>query len=498
MVDQQNAFTILVGVITFMLTLFYCKHLWKRRSMPPGPLPLPILGNFLLIQSKGLLPCLTQLPEKFGPIYTFYFGSRPTVVLTGYQAVKDALVELGDAFTNRGTLPVIERLFHNGGLALLNNETWSQLRLFSLMTLKDFGMGKKSLEEPLHEEAKHLVEHFRKFNGQPVYPNKTLMSATSNVITNLVFGTRYSYDDKRWQRFLQDGHDAFQLISSIWGQLYDSFPGIMTYLPGPHQKIFSLLKPLEDAVEESVRSHQKTLDPACPQDFVDCFLLRMKQEEKNDNTAFTIPNLVATIYDMILGGADTTTISVNFGFLILAKHPEIQDKVHKEIDEVIGQEKEPRADDRNHMPYTNAFIHELLRYSDVFPMGIVRSTTRHVNFHGYNLPKGTDVLTLLTTVLHDPSQFEKPEEFNVNHFLDENNKFKKNNGFLAFSAGKRACVAESLVRMELFIFFSIILQKFTLKPTVNPKDLDISPAENGFENYPPARKIRLIARTLES
>ncbi|XP_077137643.1 cytochrome P450 2G1-like [Ranitomeya variabilis] len=138
-------------------------------------------------------------------------------------------------------------------------------------------MGKKSLEEPLQEEAKHLVDHFTRLNGQPVDPNKTLMFASSNIIASLVFGSRKCYDDKEWQKILQNICDSFHLISSIWGQLYDIFPGIMDYLPGPHNKIFSLLKPLEDIVEELVRSHKKTLDPACPQDYVDCFLLRMKQ-----------------------------------------------------------------------------------------------------------------------------------------------------------------------------------------------------------------------------
>ncbi|CAJ0938492.1 unnamed protein product [Ranitomeya imitator] len=154
------------------------------------------------------------MAEKFGPVYTLYLGSRPTVVLTGYQAVKEALVESGDAFTNRGASPLLDRIFHNG----------------------DYGMGKKSLEEPLKEEAKHLVDHFTRLKGQPVDPNKTLMFASSNVIANLVFGSRKCYDDERWQKILQDTHDAFHLISSIWGQLYDIFPGIMYYLPGPHKK----------------------------------------------------------------------------------------------------------------------------------------------------------------------------------------------------------------------------------------------------------------------
>ncbi|XP_077141734.1 cytochrome P450 2G1-like [Ranitomeya variabilis] len=497
MFDQQNALIILVGVITFMITLFFYKHLWKRRRMPPGPLPLPILGNFLLIGSGGMVECLKKLAEKFGPIYTFYFGSAPTLILTGYPTVKEALVELGDAFTNRPSSPVLERMLCNGGLTLANDETWSQLRLFSLTTLKDFGMGKKSLEEPLQEEAKHLVDHFARLNGQPVDPNNTLMFASSNVIANLLFGSRKCYDDKEWQKILQNIRGSFQLISSIWGQLYNMFPGIMYYLPGPHNKIFSLLEPLEDALEETVRNHQKTLDPACPQDFIDCFLLRMKQEEKNVNTVFTLPNLKSTIYDMFLAGAETTAITISFGLLILAKYPEIQDKVHKEIDQVIGREKEPRADDRKHMQYTIAFLHEMQRYSDVMPLGAPRCTTKHVNIHGYSIPKGTEVLAMLTTVLRDPSQFEKPEEFYVNHFLDENNTFKKNNAFMPLSAGKRACVAERLVIQELFIFFTFILQKFTLKPTVDLKDFDITPTESGFENIPPHHKIQFIARTLE-
>ncbi|XP_075692266.1 cytochrome P450 2C23-like [Rhinoderma darwinii] len=494
MIDQQNVMVILVGVFTFMLALFYWKHVWERRRMPPGPLPLPILGNFLRVHFEGLVPSLKNLAEKFGPIYTVYFGVRPTVILTGYQTIKEALVEMGDAFMNRGTIPVFEHLYHNGGLALSNDETWTQLRQFSLMTLKDFGMGKKSLEEPLQEEAQHLVNHFKNLNGQPFDPSTTLICATSNATTNILMGTRYDYNDKKWMRILQDSRDAFVIISSTWGQLYDVFPGIMRYLPGPHKKIFSLFKTLEEVVAESVRSHQKTLNPACPRDYIDCFLLRMKQEEKNVKTPFNIPSLIATVFDMFLGGAESSSVTVNFGFLILVKYPEIQDKIHEEIDQVIGREREPKADDRNHMPYTNALLHEIQRYSDIFPIGLIRSTTRDVTFRGYHLPKGTDVLPLLTTVLRDPTQFEKPEEFDINHFLDENGKFKKNNGFMPFSAGKRICVAESLVRLQLFIFFTVILQKFTLKSTVDPKDLDISPAESGLEKLPPAHKIKFIAR----
>ncbi|KAG8552880.1 hypothetical protein GDO81_003123 [Engystomops pustulosus] len=233
MMDQQNIMVVLVGVVTFVIALYYWKHVWERRKMPPGPLPLPILGNLPQIYSAGLMPCLTKLAEKFGPIYTIYFGARPTVVLTGYQTIKEALVELGDLFANRGSIPVFDRLYPSGGLGLSNDETWTQLRQFSLTTLKDFGMGKKSLEEPLLEEARHLITYFKNTNGQPVDPSSTLMCATSNIIANLVEDTRYNYDDKKWTKILQDSHEAFHIMSSIWGQVRLKGPS-HDHISGPY------------------------------------------------------------------------------------------------------------------------------------------------------------------------------------------------------------------------------------------------------------------------
>ncbi|XP_069602812.1 cytochrome P450 2C23-like isoform X3 [Ranitomeya imitator] len=435
MMDQQNVVAVLIGAITFILILFYWKYAWERRKMPPGPFPLPIVGNFLKIQRDGLYPSLTKMARTYGPIYTVYYGTRPIVVLTGYQIIKEALVDMGDAFLNRGALPFVGSILNHAGLVFTNGESWNFLRQFSLLTLKDFGMGKKSLEEPLQEEAQHLFNHFKSLNGQPFDPSTTVICASSNIISRLVMGMRFDYSDKRWMDTLAESRKAFHIVSSTWGQ-----------------------------------------------------------EKKNLNTAFHLTNLIETVFDMFLGGSETTAITMYFNLLILIKYPEIQDKVHEEIDQVIGQERAPKADDRNHMPYTNALLHEMQRISDTFPGGIMRSTTRDVTFHGYHIPKGTNVMPMLTSVLNDPSLFETPEKFNIKHFLDEKGKFKKNNGFMPFSAGKRACIAESLVRLQLFIFITVILQKFTLKSIVDPNDLDISPTESGLENLPPTHKIKFIAR----
>uniref|UniRef100_A0A8C5PV27 Cytochrome P450 n=1 Tax=Leptobrachium leishanense TaxID=445787 RepID=A0A8C5PV27_9ANUR len=187
------------------------------------------------------------------------------------------------------------------------------------------------------------------------------------------------------------------------------FPSLMKRVPGPHQKIFTYFKALENILIEQINSHLETLDAANPRDYMDCFLIRMKQEQmKNTDTPFDIPNLLSTVFDLFIGGAETAAVTLRYGFLILTKYPEIQEKLQLEIEEVIGHTREPSVDDRNNTPYLNAFIHEVQRFSDVLPMGVARRATKDLNFRGYLIPEGMDVLPLLTTVLHDPSQFEKP------------------------------------------------------------------------------------------
>ncbi|XP_053330120.1 cytochrome P450 2A6-like [Spea bombifrons] len=491
MLDVKTPAVALVAFATVFLMLALGKFVWKRRKMPPGPFPLPLLGNYLQLRSGNQIQTLMKLSEKYGPVFTVYFGPRPNVVLVGYKAVKEMPIDHGDSVLGRGEIPIFFDLYNRCGLPVANGDHWKQLRQFSRMTLRDFGMGKKSLEEPIQTEARHMVNVFRNTKQHPVDPGYTLICASSNVIASVLMGTRYDYNDQKWLNILSDMCKAFSITSSPSGRLYDMFPSLMRILPRNHQNFFKLLKGLRDVVKEQARRHLETLDPACPRDYIDCFLLRMKQE--NMKLPFDMKNLISTIFDMFLGGAETTAVTIKFGFLVLIKYPEIQ-VFYEEIEQVIGFTRDPMVEDRSKMPYMNAVIHEIQRFSDVLPLGVARSATSDIHFRGYLIPEKTDVLPVLTTVLNDPTQFETPHKFNVKHFLDENGKFMKNNGFLPFSAGKRNCIGESLTRMQLFIFFASVLQKCTLKPTVAPKDLDINPVETSFENIPPVHKIIFIPR----
>nr|DBA20835.1 TPA: hypothetical protein GDO54_017578 [Pyxicephalus adspersus] len=445
---------------------------------------------------KGdLVKSLMKITKKYGPIYTIYFGSRPIVVVTGYQALKEVFLDYGDAFLNRGSIPVFDRLFNSEvGLPLSNGESWKQLRQFSLITLKDFGMGRKTLEEPMQEEAHHLVEYFRNTKGLPFNPILCFSQVSANVMCSVLFGKRYSYKDPDFQRLLHIVNNTFISMSSFWGQLFDIYDVIMRNVPGPHHKTCNCLLELEEFVREKTEICKATLNASNPRHVIDCFLIQMEKEKHIPSTYFNLKNLYATILSLFIAGTETVATTIRHGFLLLLKYPNAKRKVQEEIDQVIGKLRVPAQQDREYMPYTDAVVHEIHRFADVFPMNLPHKASRSTQFRGYTIPKDTTVYPVLSSVLRDPKQFKYPNQFNPGHFLDENGKFCRNDGYMPFSSGKRICLGEGLAKMELFLFFTTILQNFTLKSPKDPADLDLRPMMSGFGNVPGPYELCFIPR----
>ncbi|XP_043332574.1 cytochrome P450 2C19-like isoform X1 [Cervus canadensis] len=470
--------------------------LWKQRSgrgkLPPGPTPLPILGNILQLDVKNISKSLNNLSKVYGPVFTLYFGMKPMVVLHGYEAMKEALIDLGEEFSGRGRLPVNEKVRKGHGILFSNGKRWKETRRFSLMTLWNLGMGKRSIEDRVQEEARCLVEELRKTNGLPCDPTFILGCAPCNVICSIIFQNRFEYKDQIFLGIMKMFNENARILSSPWLQVCNTFPVLIDYFPGSHNKFLKNCANLKSYIFEKTREHQTSLDINNPRDFIDCFLIKMEQEKDNQELVYMAENLANTILDLFAAGTETTSTTLRYGLLLLLKHPEVTAKVQEEIDRVIGRHQSPCMQDRSHMPYMDAVVHEIQRYVNLVPTGIPHAVTQDINFRNYLIPKGTNILTSLTSVLRDDKEFPNPGVFDPGHFLDESGNFRKSDYFMAFSTGKRVCLGEGLARVELFLFQPTILQKFTLKSVVDPKDLDITPVVNGLASVPPFYRLCFI------
>ncbi|KAM8947104.1 cytochrome P450 2F3-like [Pelodytes ibericus] len=453
--------TILLGTLGF-LVLFILLTWRKKQNLPPGPTPWPVIGNIHQINRLAPYDTLTQLAEKYGNVFTIYFGWNPVVVLCGYDTLRDALLGQAEDFSGRAILPVFERIAKRKGLVFSNGPHWQQQRRFSLATLRNFGMGKRSIEERVTEEANFLVEFFQRKQGKPFNPGAEITAAVSNVICSIVFGERFDTEDKTFQTLHTMISENLAFLGKRGFQMYNTYPGILRWLPGEHNKIFQNASRLQKFLGGLIENHTLTRDPNCPRDFVDSFLNKVDMEAGNPDSHFTMESLTYTTFNLFIAGTETTASTIRWALRFMLAYPDIQKKIHNEIDLVLGSDKCPSMEDRVRLPYTDAVIHEVQRFASIVPNGLPHEALSDIKFKGFLIPKGTQIVTFLHSALNDKNYWTKPELFNPDRFLDGKGKFVNNEAHIPFGAGKRSCIGEALAKTEIFIFFVSLMQKFTL------------------------------------
>ncbi|XP_066452112.1 cytochrome P450 2K6-like isoform X1 [Eleutherodactylus coqui] len=489
--DLSDPTTLVLSVILCLFIALYF-HVRKRSgkyNLPPGPRPLPIIGNLHILDLKKPHQTLHQLSKKYGPVYTITLGVEEAVVLCGYDAVKDALVNHADEFSGRPKVPIFHDITKGYGVIFAHNDNWKAMRRFTLSTLRDFGMGKEGIENKINEESDFLVQKFKSYKGEPFDNHLIINAAVANIIVSILLSHRFAYEDPTLVKLLKITNENTKLLGSPAAMLYNSFPSVMNWCSTVKHTVLRNVDEMYAFIRETFTNQRKELDVNDQRNLIDSFLV--KQQEEKPQLYFSNENLTALVSDLFGAGMETTSTTLRWALLLMMKYPEIQRKVQSEIEKVIGS-AEPQVIHRKQMPYTDAVIHEIQRFGNIIPANVPHATTQDVNFRGYLLPKGTFVIPLLTSVLYDKDHFVKADEFYPEHFLDSSGNFVRREAFIPFSAGKRSCAGESLAKMELFIFFTRLLQSFTFQAPPGAT-LDLTPTL-GLTSAPMQHMICAIPR----
>ncbi|XP_053550312.1 cytochrome P450 2W1 [Bombina bombina] len=486
---------LLITVVMLCMKQLFSYYKGNKYHLPPGPTPLPIIGNLHLVGTKRQDLVFMKLAEKYGPIFTFYLGSSPAVVLVGYDVMKEALLNSSYDFGNRAPVPLIDNFQHGQGVFFSNGEIWKTTRRFALSILRDLGMGKSPIEGKIIEELHYLNELIRSYNGKP-FNQKVFGNAPPNITFGLLFGKRFDYDHPTFRKIVKNVDDIVILAGTPEAQFYNVFPILGYILNTPHV-VVKKVEEIQEIMKKLFVELRESLNENCWRTYTEAFMLKdqMETNTAENGKIFQEKNLLASMFDIILGGTETTAATIQWGILFLMKYPHIQKKAQEEIESVIGLERPPTWDDQKCLPYCLAMVHEIQRLGNILQF-IPHATAADAHFRGYFIPKGTLVIPLLTGVLYDKTQWATPREFNPDHFLDSDGKFLKKDAFYPFSKGRRACAGESLARMEVFIFIIGLLQKFTFTPPpgVDRSDLDMD-AEVCFTLRPKYYNVCAIPRT---
>uniref|UniRef100_A0A8R1DS10 CYtochrome P450 family n=1 Tax=Caenorhabditis japonica TaxID=281687 RepID=A0A8R1DS10_CAEJA len=409
-------------VILFVtaLTAYLAHELWwKRRNLPPGPCPVPVFGNLLSLNYPPPgYEAFEKWTENYGPVYTFWIGNTPHIMINTFDKLKETFVRDGDAYVDKKNPPMLQ-LFRGGeyGVMDTNGAKWREHRRFALTSLRDFGLGKNLMQEKILIEVQDVFRKFDENEGSETDVAIIFDNAIANVINQLLFG--YRFDEAK--------QDEFVALKKIIDAPQDVFGKFHMFL-AMNVPIFRKILP---------------------------------------NAIFEQPDrqLANMCLDLWFAGLSTTTNTTTWAIGYILNKPKIQQKLHEEMDLVIGSDRIITTAEKNALPYMNAVINESQRCANLVPLNLQHATTRDIVLDGYHIPAGTGVVAQISTVMNDKQVFTDPEVFNPDRFIDENGKLRKVEELIPFSIGKRQCLGEGLARMELFLFLSNFFNRYQISPS---------------------------------
>lgn len=477
---------------------------WIRGSkFPPGPRGLPILGNILdlkklLNETKYLSHVYRKLAETYGPIVGLKLGiGHPIILVSGRDAVLEMLSRpefdgRPDTFSHR-----FRTMGERRGIIFTDGKMWDDNRRFSLKYLKEFGFGKRSMEDLILENAVSLTMSIEKKIQKENIIDYFCQVSNVAVLNNLwcfIAGSKLKEDDQKVKEVL-DILNGNTRKSSVSGVILDHLPFLRYIIPGFTG--FTELKERQNRMwnffKDELKGHKNSKIEGSYRDLIDVYLDEINIQKKDSSSTFNEFQLLALVKDFFAAGVETTNNTLGFAITYIAINKKIQEKLHQELDKTIGRESLPSLAYKNNLPYLNATISEVLRISNIGPTTIAHRALVDSTFLGYNIKKNYAILASLVSVNMDKKHWGDPEIFRPERFLNKNGEFIDDPWALPFGAGKRRCLGEVLAKHTLLLFTACLLQKFNfqLAPGESTPCMD---GIDGFAVAPPICKLMITKR----
>ncbi|XP_033126620.1 cytochrome P450 2U1-like [Anneissia japonica] len=461
LLSRINIQTVVAGFTTLLILVYFTKDL--RRNLPPGPWGLPVVGILPFVGNQPQKSFM-KLAEKYGSVFSAYLGTKLVVFVNDYKSMKQMFAKSGDTFNDRPKLIVIDQISHGKGIASgYLHLNLKEKRRFGMKMLRSFGMGKSSFESTIVNEIDYMKARLMQVADTKVRydPKHIIENGVSNVTCGIVFGKRYEYDDPQFKRFLSILYANLEIVSQS-GAL--NFIPFMRFIPGSGwNKVFRNVEMfVNEFINFELEEHARTIQVHKPRDFIDEFLkARSELESSGENVdAFDDESAIHIVAELFIAGTETTATTLKWTLLYLALNPEIQAKVHQELDSVTGRRQLPTLKDQPKLVYCEAVMMEVTRIRPAVPLGVAHCTVNDTMYKEHFIPKSTTVIPNIWAVMHDKMTWPKPEEFRPERFIDGNGKLIKYEELIPFSVGRRSCIGEQLARMELYLFFTHLLHHF--------------------------------------
>ncbi|CAN6304546.1 unnamed protein product [Urochloa humidicola] len=435
----------------------------RRRDLPPGPRPLPLIGSLHLLGNQPHRS-LARLAKTHGPLISLRLGTVTTVVASSPAAAREFLQRHDAAFSNRSVPDAPGAHSKNSAVWLPNAPRWRALR--KIMGAELFAPHRlDSLQHLRREKAQELVDHVGTLarKGEAVDIGRVAFATSLNLVSRTIFSRDLtSLDDAGGSREFQEVVTDI-MEAAGYPNVSDYFPAVAAFdLQGWRRHLARLFARLHRIFDEEIdrRLREREADESKRNDFLDLLLDAM---EDGENAAGLDRDTLRSLFmDLFAAGSDTSSSTVEWAMTELLQNPTSMAKVCEELATVIGSGKSIEESDIGKLPYLQAVVKETFRLHPPAPLLLPRHTQADIKIMGYTIPQGSRVFVNVWAMGRDKETWPEPEKFMPERFLGKTVDLRGGDfDLIPFGGGRRICPGMPLAIRMVHLLLASLLNQFT-------------------------------------
>ena len=411
---------------------------------PPGPKRKIFGGNFFAFR-RNALNYLQRLAREYGDIVYFQMGPQAVYFLNHPDYVRDVLITHQDHFMKGRALQRAKRLLGEGLLTSEGEFHRRQRRLaqpaFHRQRIASYG-------EVMTDYAARTGERWK--DGETLDIAHEMMRLTLGIVGKTLFDADVESEADEIGGALTEVMNLFDLLLMPFSELLEKFPLPQTRrFQRARDRLDATIYRMIDERRRSGRDHGDLLS-----------MLLMAQDEEGDQSGMTDEQVRDEAMTIFLAGHETTANALTWTWYLLSQHPEVEAKLHTEIERVLGG-RLPEVADVPELRYTEMILAEAMRlYPPAWAIG--RLAIKDYEVGGYTIPKKSLVLLSQYVMHRDTRFYTEPERFDPERWTPQAREARPQYAYFPFGGGPRRCIGEGFAWMEGILLIATLAQKWRL------------------------------------
>lgn len=401
---------------------------------------------------KGTLGMMMHVWRQHGDLTYMRFGKHPTFLVVHPEHVRHISVSRRQNYDKHATYDTVRELLLGDGVVTAVGESWRWQR--KLMAPFFTPRGVERYYPIMLADAQRFVQGWqaRAQPTQPVDMFTEMMKVTAAIILRTLFST--ASDEA-----LVELKEAVETMMRFVSQQEWKLLRLPRWVPTPENVAYQRARRVTHSYIRQLIAQRRAL-PAeqWPEDAL-TKLLTTRDEETGATMSDQL--LLDNGITLFFAGHETTARTLTFLWYALSQHPEVEARLHAEVDSVLG-EAPPTLEDLKRLPYTLRVIKEVMRLYPAAPM-YARDAVAEDEIDGVRIPAGSRMLLFSYATHRHPAFWPDPERFDPERWRPELESARDPHAYHPFAAGQRICLGNNFSLLETHLLTAMLARRFKVR-----------------------------------